>query len=174
MTEGSNFPTIGGNRDPAVYCDEDEEELDMTINEVKNGIIKQLAGLGARVYGEDVRVAELEEGPVIQVDVALVTSRRVCAGKCVERTFLADCAWLNQDTPTNEAMNDAQDSIEAAIVPAIPAGGRMLKPENVRFNKEDSVAHVIFEISLTERIMDENPHAMMGELNLEEHVNGNA
>lgn len=146
----------------------------ITINDVKNGIIRRLAGLGGSVYGEDVKDADFADGAVIQVDVDLVASRRVCAGKYVERSFLVDCAWLDQDTPTNEAMNDAQDKIEAAVVPAIPVCGRMLKPENVRFNKLDSVAHVVFELNLTDRVMEEDPHARMGKLNLEENLNGNA
>lgn len=146
----------------------------ITINDVKNGIIRRLAGLGDSVYGEDVNAVDFRDGAVIQVDVDLVTSRRVCAGKGVERSFLVDCAWLDQDTPTNQAMNDAQDRIEAAILPAIPLCGRKLKPENMRFNKTDGVAHVVFEINLMDSAMETEPHPMMGELNMEEQVNGNA
>lgn len=140
----------------------------ITTNDIKDGICKQLDAAGLKVSGENYLP---EDGTaIIQLGVDLVTSELMGAGRQVHRTYLVDAMWSRGPMPANEEMNAAQEAIAAALTPYVRVGGRSLKPENVRYNKTDGLAHVLFELAFYEAgAHDDGP--MMAHLKI--YIGGN-
>lgn len=133
----------------------------ISTNDIMHAVATVLNGLGCEVHGENVIDLDTDGSETVQLSVELVSSYLLCGGIEEFRSYLIDIMWANAIEPTNEDMNAAQDKIARAIQPFIPISDRKLKPDNVRYNKTDGLAHVIFELNFYDLIIerDSQPNA---------------
>ena len=139
----------------------------ITYNELKEAVVRKLSGAGYRVYDENVQVSELEQkGALVQVMLEPLACVRFCAGLYEERNVLVDIAWMEEAVSTRAGMYDALDALSHTLQPYLEVQNRKLRVENVRYNITDAIAHVLFDLNFTVKVVEEDTHPMMGELKL--------
>ncbi len=148
----------------------------ITLNQIKDAIVGKLAKGGFRVFDERIRAPDLAQGAVVQVMLEPLTSQIVGGGIYEERSLMADCAWVEAEVSPLGAMYDAVEGMGRALQPGIPVGNRQLRLENCRYNLADGVAHYLFDLHYTDRIVEEDDYEYMATLKIEteESNHGNA
>ncbi len=146
----------------------------MTNNEIKEAVVRVLDGAGFRVFDEDVTSTHLELGPLVLVTIEPVAMALSCGGIQRRKSMIVDCAYLHGQKANRAAMYDALEAMNDALVPAFTVGDRRLKPDHVRNNITDGVAHLIFDLDFFDLAIESEPEEMIKTLNIGGILNGNA